>query len=56
MLQLCFSLPAGREAGAVPCAVVTVENQATNVHWSLTTNAEGRFYQRYLQPGNSRAL
>ena len=36
---------------SVPGAVVTVENQATNVHSSMQTNAEGRFYQRYLQPG-----
>ncbi len=36
---------------AVPGASVTVESQATNVHWTMTTNSEGRFYQRYLQPG-----
>jgi Carboxypeptidase regulatory-like domain len=36
---------------AVPGAEVTITNQATNVHWSLTSNVEGRFYQRYLQPG-----
>ncbi|MDR3698767.1 MAG: carboxypeptidase regulatory-like domain-containing protein [Candidatus Sulfopaludibacter sp.] len=39
---------------AVPNANVTVENQATNVHWTQVTNAEGRFYQRYLQPGTYR--
>ena len=45
----------GDASGApVPGAVVTVENQATNIHWSLTTNSEGRFYQRYLQPGTYR--
>ncbi|HLK68383.1 MAG TPA: TonB-dependent receptor [Bryobacteraceae bacterium] len=37
--------------GAVPGAKVTVENVATNVRFSLETNSEGRFYQRYLQPG-----
>lgn len=42
---------ADSSGAAVPGANVTVANQATNVHWSLTTNAEGRFYQRYLQPG-----
>src|ERR1035438_1491140 len=36
---------------AVPGAAMTVENQVINVHWRLTTNSEGRFYQRYLQPG-----
>jgi len=36
---------------AVPGAAVTIENQATNVHWSMQTNSDGRFYQRYLQPG-----
>jgi hypothetical protein len=35
----------------VPGATITIENQATNVHWSMTTNNEGRFYQRYLPPG-----
>ncbi len=39
---------------AVPNANVTVENQATNVHWTQVTNTEGRFYQRYLQPGTYR--
>jgi len=39
---------------AVPGARVTIENQATNVHWSMVTNSEGRFYQRYLQPGSYR--
>ena len=38
--------------GAVPGAKVMVENQATNVRFSLETNGEGRFYQRYLQPGS----
>jgi len=37
---------------AVPGANVTVTNAATNVHWPLVTNGEGRFYQRYLQPGS----
>src|SRR3954452_20630613 len=35
----------------VPDATVTVENQATNVKLTTRTNAEGRFYQRYLPPG-----
>jgi len=39
---------------AVPGATVTIENQAINVHWKMTTTAEGRFYQRYLQPGSYR--
>jgi len=39
---------------AVPAASVTIENPATNVHWTMETNAEGRFYQRYLQPGTYR--
>ena len=39
---------------AVPGATVTIENLATNVHWSMPTNSEGRFYQRYLQPGSYR--
>jgi hypothetical protein len=37
---------------AVPGATVTVENAATNVKLSSPTNSEGRFYQRYLLPGN----
>src|ERR1022692_1638055 len=41
-------------SGSVPGAKVTIENQATNVHWSMETNSEGRFYQRYLQPGSYR--
>ena len=36
---------------AVPGAKVTIENQATNVKLTTPTNAEGRFYQRYLLPG-----
>ncbi len=36
---------------AIPGAGVTVESQATNVRWNIPTNAEGRFYQRYLAPG-----
>lgn len=36
---------------AVPAATVTVENTATNVKLTTPTNAEGRFYQRYLPPG-----
>lgn len=36
---------------AVPTATVTIENQATNVHWSMSTSNEGRFYQRFLLPG-----
>src|ERR1700730_2823766 len=39
---------------AVPNAAVTIENEATNVHTSMQTNVEGRFYQRYLQPGSYR--
>jgi Carboxypeptidase regulatory-like domain len=37
---------------AVPGAVVTIENIATNVKLTNPTNSEGRFYQRYLPPGN----
>jgi Carboxypeptidase regulatory-like domain len=36
---------------SVPGAKVTVENKATNVRFTTITNNEGRFYQRYLQPG-----
>lgn len=36
---------------AVPGARVTIENQATNVHLTIPTNAEGRFYNAYLLPG-----
>ncbi len=36
---------------AVPGAVVTIENTATNVKLTNPTNSEGRFYQRYLPPG-----
>jgi len=39
---------------AVPGASVTVENVATNVKQTSPTNAEGRFYQRYLLPGTYR--
>ena len=39
---------------AVPNAAVTIENAATNVRWSVVTNSDGRFYQRYLQPGSYR--
>src|SRR5271169_4838994 len=39
---------------AVPGAAVIIENEATNVHSSMQTNVEGRFYQRYLQPGSYR--
>ncbi len=37
--------------GTVPNASVSVENQSTNVRLTTATNSEGRFYQRYLQPG-----
>ena len=36
---------------SVPGVTVTVENKATNVRFTTVTNNEGRFYQRYLQPG-----
>ncbi len=36
---------------SVPGATVTVENTATNVKQKTPTNGEGRFYQRYVQPG-----
>ncbi|MCU1328546.1 MAG: hypothetical protein JWN34_3916 [Bryobacterales bacterium] len=36
---------------AIPAANVTVENVATNVKQTIPTNAEGRFYQRYVLPG-----
>ena len=36
---------------AIPNATVTVENTATNVKQTIPTNAEGRFYQRYVLPG-----
>src|SRR5215472_12851903 len=36
---------------AVPGATVTIENTATNVKLTTPTNAEGRFYQRYLLSG-----
>ena len=36
---------------AIPGAIVTVENTATNVKLTTPTNGEGRFYQRYLLPG-----
>ncbi len=36
---------------AIPGATVTVENTATNVKLTNTTNSDGRFVQRYLQPG-----
>ncbi|PYV11121.1 MAG: TonB-dependent receptor, partial [Acidobacteria bacterium] len=39
---------------AVPDAVVTVENQRTGVKHTLTTNAEGRFVQPFLIPGEYR--
>ena len=37
---------------AVPNAAVAVTNLATNVRLTTITNGEGRFYQRYLQPGS----
>jgi hypothetical protein len=37
--------------GAIAGARVTIENQATNVKLRIPTNADGRFYQRYLIPG-----
>ncbi len=39
---------------AVPAATISIENQATNVKQTIPTNAEGRFYQRYLLPGSYR--
>ncbi len=36
---------------AIPGARVTIENQATNVKLVVPTNADGRFYERYLLPG-----
>src|SRR5215471_6360376 len=39
---------------AVPDAAVTIENTATNVRWPVLSNSDGRFYQRYLQPGSYR--
>jgi len=36
---------------AIAGARVTIENQATNVKLTVPTNADGRFYQRYLLPG-----
>jgi len=39
---------------AVPNANVTIENQATNVRYTIPTNADGRFYEKYLLPGTYR--
>src|SRR5579871_2956016 len=36
---------------AIAGAQVTIENQATNVKLRVPTNADGRFYERYLLPG-----
>ena len=46
----------GRVADAtgsvVPAAKVTITNQATGVHQTLTTNSEGGFVQPYVLPGD----
>lgn len=42
---------ADASGAAVPGARVTIENQATNVKLTTPTNADGRFYERYLLPG-----
>lgn len=39
---------------AITGAAVTVENEATNVKQSQQSNADGRFYQRYMLPGSYR--
>lgn len=38
----------------VPSAAIVIESEATNIRWSMQTNVDGRFYQRYLQPGSYR--